>query len=103
MTIETRNRQWGFYGTCVTNGHPDPDLAWDMMIRILTDPLGDFRFTSEVARDLLDAPWGRHLADAVAGQSVVRAMSKLESDRRWMKSTLDYARAIVQAQADAGN
>ena len=56
----TQNPAWGFYGTCRTNGHADVDGAWAEAIGILTDPEGCFRLEPEVARDLLDAPWGRH-------------------------------------------
>jgi hypothetical protein len=98
----TRNREWGFYGTCVTNGHQDPEAAWDEIMSLLTDPRGRFRFTPEVARDLLDAPWGRHLANEVVGTEFGSAVEKLAGDRRWMKSTLEITRAIVRARADSG-
>jgi len=29
QTPRTRNRRWGFFGTCATNGHVDPEAAWD--------------------------------------------------------------------------
>jgi len=36
----------------------------------LTDPQGRFRLEPEDARDLLDASWGRHLADQVVGREI---------------------------------
>jgi hypothetical protein len=98
----TRNRAWGFYGTCVTNGHQDPEAAWDEMMGILTDLRGRFRFAPEVARDLLDAPWGRHLANEVVGTEFRPAVEELANDRRWMRTTLEITRAIVLALADSG-
>ncbi len=71
-TPRTQNREWGFFGTCVHNGHADPEAAWDEAMAALTDPKGRFRLSPENARDLLDATWGRHLADQVVGQRNIR-------------------------------
>ncbi len=101
-TLRTRNREWGFFGTCVTNGHADPEAAWDEMMAILTDSQGRFRFEPEVARDLLDATWGRHLADELVGSEFGPVIEELANDRRWMKSTLEVTHAIVRARMDAG-
>jgi len=98
----TRNRDWGFYGTCVKNGHQDPDAAWDEMMGILTDQQGRFRFEPEVARDLLDTPWGRHIANEVVGAEFGPAVEELANNRRWMKSTLEITRAIGLARMDSG-
>jgi hypothetical protein len=100
--IRTRNSEWGFYGTCVTNGHADVDAAWAEAIEILTDTDGCFRLEAEVARDLLDAPWGRHLADEAVGSSFTDVIADLAADRRWMKSTLKITAAIILARADSG-
>ena len=101
-TPSTQNREWGFFGTCVTNGHADPEAAWKEMMGLLTDPHGRFRFEPEDARDLLDAPWGRHLANAVVGSEFAPALGALAGNRRWMKSTLKTALAIARARADSG-
>ena len=102
-TIPTRNRELGFYGTCVTLGHADPDAAWNEAIAILVDPAGMFRLDPEVARDLLDAPWGRHLADAYFGNDgMAEAIAELATSRRWVRSTLQITKAIVAARADDG-
>jgi len=61
---------------------------------ILTDPRGRFRLEADVARDLLDAPWGRHLANELVGSESEPAIEKLASDRRWMKSTLEITREL---------
>lgn len=101
-TPRTRNRAWGIYGTCVHAGHRRPEAAWDEMMAILTDPRGRFRFEPEVARDLLDSTWGRHLADQLVGEDFGPAIEGLASDRRWMRSPLETTRAIVRARADSG-
>ncbi len=69
---------------------------------ILTDRQGRFRFEPEVARDLLDSTWGRHLADELVGSEFGPVVETLTNNRRWMKSTLEITRAIVRARADEG-
>ena len=101
-TIRTRNPEWGFYGTCQTNGHTDVDGAWAEAIEILTDPDGCFRLEAEVARDLLDAPWGRHLANDFVGMELMDVIADLAINRRWMRSTLKITQAIITARADDG-
>lgn len=100
--LKTRNPEWGFYGTCITSGHVDPEGAWDEMMTILTDPQGVFRLEPEVARDLLDAPWGRHTADECVGSEFSAVVEALARNRKWMKSTLEITRAIILARADRG-
>ncbi len=107
-TPRTRNRGWGFLGTCVSNGHTDPEAAWDEVMAILTDLKGRFRLEPEVARDLLDSIWGRHIADQLLGAgrddgpTFDFLVDELAQDRRWMKNTLEITRAIVLARADDG-
>ncbi len=101
-TIRTRNPEWGFYGTCQTNGHADVDGAWAEAIEILTDPDGVFRLDPEVARDLLDAPWGRHLANEAVGSNLMDVIADLAADRKWVRSTLKITQAIIAARADDG-
>ena len=100
--FRSRNRGWGFYGTCVTNGHADPEAAWTEMMKILTDLDGPFRLDPEVARDLLDSTWGRHLADEAVGRQFDKVVADLGANRKWMKSTLEITKAIVLARADSG-
>ncbi len=68
----------------------------------MTDPEGRFRFEPEVARDLLDSAWGRHLADNCVGLEIEDVIENLVLDRKWMKSTLEFTQAIVLARADNG-
>jgi hypothetical protein len=101
-TIRTRNPEWGFYGTCQTNGHTDVDGVWAEAIEILTNPDGCFRLEAEVARDLLDASWGRHLANDCMGMELMDVIADFAIDRRWMKNALAITKAIVAARADDG-
>lgn len=98
-TLPTRNRKWGFFGTCVSNGHTDPQAAWDEAMAALTDSKGRFRLEAQDARDLLDATWGRHLADEVVGQEIREAIEELASDRRWMRATREFVHRHIRASA----
>ena len=98
-TPRTRNRDWGFFGTCVSNGHADAEAAWDEAMATLTDSKGRFRLQAEDARDLLDATWGRHLADQVVGQEIGGAIEDLASDRRWLKDAREFVRKHIRADA----
>ncbi len=57
--LPTANQEWGFWGTSVRNGY-DAELTWDAASRFLAK---EFDLTAEQARDVLDARFGRHLAD----------------------------------------
>jgi hypothetical protein len=57
--LPTANQEWGFWGTSVRNGY-DAELTWDATSRFLAK---EFHLTAEQARDVLDARFGRHLAD----------------------------------------
>jgi hypothetical protein len=98
-TPRTQNRDWGFFGTCVSNGHQDAEAAWDEAMAALTDSKGRFRLEAEDARDLLDATWGRHLADEVVGQEIREAIDELASDRRWLRATREFVRKHIRADA----
>lgn len=95
----TRNREWGFFGTCASNGHADPEAAWDEAMATLTDPKGRFALNAEDARDLLDATWGRHLADQVVGQKIGEALNDLAADSRWMRATRGFVTRHINANA----
>jgi hypothetical protein len=100
----TQNPAWGFYGTMADAGCVDPEVAWFEVIGFLTDPDGIFRIARpEIARALLDSPWGRHLADELIGaEEPLRAIEELAQDRRWMRSTQKVLQALALAEADGG-
>jgi hypothetical protein len=94
-TPRTRNRQWGFFGTCAANGHADPEAAWDEAMATLTDPKGRFSLAPEDARDLLDATWGRHLADQVVGREIRKAINDLAANHGWARDAHDFVRKHI--------
>ena len=55
----TNNEEWGFWGTSVRNGY-DTELTWNTASLFLAK---EFDLTPEQTRDVLDASFGRHLAD----------------------------------------
>lgn len=57
--LPTANLQWGFWGTSIHNGY-DADMTWAAVSRFLA---AEFDLTAEQVRDVLDARFGRHLAD----------------------------------------
>lgn len=57
--LPSENREWGFWGTSVNNGY-DADLTWNATSHFLAK---EFDLTAEQTRDVLDARFGRHLAD----------------------------------------
>jgi hypothetical protein len=59
IPVRTANEEWGFWGTSIHNGY-DAELTWDTACRFLAE---HFDLTAEQARDVLDARFGRHLAD----------------------------------------
>lgn len=93
-TPRTRNREWGFFGTCVHNGHADPEAAWDEAMAALTDPKGRFRLSPENARELLDATWGRHLADQVVGTKIGKAIAEL-AENGWATDARNFVRKHI--------
>lgn len=57
--LKTENKDWGFWGTSDRNGY-DAELTWNAASRFL---MAEFELTAAQARDVLDAKFGRHLAD----------------------------------------
>lgn len=57
--LPTANAEWGFWGTSQRNGY-DAASAWNAASQFL---MGAFDLPAEQARDVLDARFGRHLAD----------------------------------------
>ena len=57
--LATANKEWGFWGTAERNGY-DTALTWNAASKFL---IAAFDLTAEQARDVLDARFGRHLAD----------------------------------------
>ena len=85
----TENKEWGFWGTAERNGY-DAELTWNAASKLL---IAEFDLTAEQARDVLDARFGRHLADDLSfikvalTEKTITAHLKLRiSDAGWRKS-----------------
>lgn len=57
--LPTNNKDWGFWGTSDRNGY-DAKLTWNTASHFLAK---EFDLTAQQTRDVLDARFGRHLAD----------------------------------------
>lgn len=85
----TANQDWGFWGTSVRNGY-DAELTWDTTSRFLAT---HFDLTAEQARDVLDARFGRHLADDLSfidsgpetAEAITAHLTKRINDKGWRK------------------
>ncbi|UYA98684.1 hypothetical protein P9A44_gp14 [Xanthomonas phage vB_Xar_IVIA-DoCa5] len=86
MTIKTNNEEWGFFGTCRSNG-ANADLEWTKAIAVLEG----LDLTAEVARDVLDSTFGRHVADQVTSGVDLADLLK-----RWNK---DFRRTVALVTA----
>jgi hypothetical protein len=89
ISLPTANEIWGFWGTC---GQADWDqqMAWEAASDALATA---FDLTPEQVRDLLDARFGRHLADdlsfipggPVSPEAIQKHIMKRLADREWCK------------------
>jgi hypothetical protein len=61
---------------------------------VLTDAKGHFRLEPEDARDLLDATWGRHLANQVVGEDIGSAIERLANDG-WANDARAFVRRHI--------
>ena len=85
--LPTANEIWGFWGTCGQVGY-DQQMAWE----VASDALATaFDLTPEQVRDLLDARFGRHLADdlsfipggPVSPEAIEKHIMKRLANRSW--------------------
>ena len=62
--LQSRNKQFGFYGTMlgITHSESFTDMLWDHYMERLVE---SFDWPEEKARDFLDSTNGRYLADSV--------------------------------------
>ncbi len=94
IPLPTANHEWGFWGTCIHSGYDAP-MAWDVASRTLAEA---FKLSPEQTRDLLDARFGRHLADDLnfikgsptTAQAIIDHINGRLADRKW-RSTFDRA------------
>ena len=62
-TSESKNREWGFWGTI--NHHGDAAIAWPIAINTISDAT---QLPAETVAIFLDSRHGRHFADDVANE-----------------------------------
>jgi hypothetical protein len=87
--LPTNNEEWGFWGTSVSNGF-DAALTWDTASRFFAKT---FNLTPEETRTLLDARFGRHLADDLSfinggpatAQAIITHLEKRYADKGWRR------------------
>lgn len=87
--LPTANEAWGFWGTCGHNGY-DQAMAWEAASDALATA---FDLTPEQVRELLDARFGRHLADdlsfmpggPVSREAIENPIMARLADRGWRK------------------
>ena len=90
--ITTKNETWGFHGTLRDRGFDEVSARFDQAAHELMTRLG---LTADEARDVLDAPIGRHMADDMdARESGADLVSRWLRDRK-------CARAIREAAGRA--
>jgi hypothetical protein len=94
--LPTENKEWGFWGTAERNGY-DADLTWNAAINFL---IAAFDLTAEQSRDVLDARFGRHLADDLSfikgtlTEKTITAHLKLRiADASWREN---FEKAITE-------
>lgn len=102
--LKTENKDWGFWGTSDRNGY-DAALTWDAASRFLA---AEFELTPEQTRDVLDARFGRHLADdlsfiengtgnahgPISADAITKHLKARVADRGWRDS---FENAIREA------
>jgi hypothetical protein len=91
--LPTQNQDWGFWGTSIRNGY-DAELTWDTASQFLA---AEFDLTPEQSRDVLDARFGRHLADdlsfiesgkgqakgPISADAITKHLKKRIADKGW--------------------
>jgi hypothetical protein len=100
MILPTANLEWGFWGTSERNGYDAP-MAWDAASRALAEA---FKLSPEQTRDLLDARFGRHLADDLSfikggpttAQAIIDHINCRVADREWHST---FARAVREIKS----
>ena len=87
--LPTANPEWGFWGTSIRSNY-DAAMTWDITSRLIAET---FKTTPEHTRDLLDARFGRHLADELSfitgGQlnpeTITDHINGILKDRSWRR------------------
>lgn len=103
----TQNPEWGFWGTATRNGY-DPQMTWDAAADALATA---FDLKDDEVRILLDARFGRHLADdlsfiaggpATPEKIETHLMARLTERgwRKWFEDAIREAKTAMAASAE---
>ena len=84
---QSRNQEWGFYGTIAHHG--DPEIAWPIAINTISDAT---TLPPDAVAAFLDSRHGRHFADEVsnhlaAGTALAAAINAAATT--WMAWRID--------------
>lgn len=87
--LPTNNQEWGLWGTSIHNDY-HPQMTWEAVSRFL---MAEFNLTAEQTRDVLDARFGRHLADELSNirgtmteDNITRHLKLRMAEKGWRKS-----------------
>lgn len=86
--LQTQNADWGFWGTSLSNGY-DAEMTWNVASRFLAE---EFGLTPEEVRNVLDARFGRHLADdlsftdTASAEAIAKHLKARIADAKWRKN-----------------
>ena len=104
--LPTNNEEWGFWGTSIHNGY-DAAITWDTASRFFAKT---FNLTPEETRTLLDARFGRHLADdlsfikgAINARSIANHLAKRVADKGWRRDFEKSIHSVLGIRATAVN
>ncbi len=104
--LPTANQEWGFWGTSVRIGY-DAELTWDTASLFLAK---EFDLTAEQTRDVLDARFGRHLADdlsfidngannahgPISADAIAKHLTARMTDQGWRDSFENAIREVTR-------
>ena len=98
-TIKSKNKKWGFYGTYSRSDATKQytvDQAWDAAVKAYINSGPDY--TGAMARKYLDSSDGRHHADAVIDDIMIKGHSLDDAVNHKLKATDKPADAVVHAK-----
>lgn len=97
--MQTANEEWGFWGTSIRNEY-NAEMAWGATSEFL---IAKFSLSAELARDVLDSRFGRHLADElsfikggpITAEAIKTHLAGLIAEKNWCKY---FERAIKETK-----
>ena len=108
--LPTNNPEWGLWGTSIQSGY-DAAMCWDTVSHFFADT---HKLNPEETRTLLDAKFGRHLADdlsfieggPVSAKAITNHLKSRHADKGWRrhfeKSIRDETGKIIKPAKPKG-